>query len=75
MSDTIVEAMDKAIRISLLEPDPETYLYVERLKNEGVRAYIQLGSTFLGMDLGPYAAEALGRWLLRAVDAQPAVQP
>jgi len=40
-----------------------TSLYAERRKSGGAKVYIQVGNSFMGLDLGEYAAAAFADWL------------
>jgi len=59
-TDTYVENMGTAIRITV---GSLTSLYAERRKSGGAKVYIQVGNSFMGLDLGEYAAAAFADWL------------
>jgi hypothetical protein len=59
-TDTYIENMGVAIRITV---GSLTSLYAERRKSGGAKVYIQVGNSFMGLDLGEYAAAAFADWL------------
>ena len=59
-TDTYVKNMGTAIRITV---GSLTSLYAERRKSGGAKVYIQVGNSFMGLDLGEFAAAAFADWL------------